>query len=35
MRAELAQAFTGLTEKTVDALVGKAVKDVRARRRKT
>jgi prevent-host-death family protein len=34
MRAELAQAFAGMTEKAVDALVGEAVKDVRARRRK-
>jgi prevent-host-death family protein len=34
MRAELAQAFAGMTEKAVEALVGEAVKDVRARRRK-
>jgi prevent-host-death family protein len=34
MRAELAQAFASMTEKTVDALVSEAVKDVRARRRK-
>ena len=34
MRAELAQAFAGMTEKAVEALVEEAVKDVRARRRK-
>lgn len=34
MRAELAQAFAGMTEKAVEALVDEAVKDVRARRRK-
>jgi prevent-host-death family protein len=34
MRAELAQAFAGMTETAVDALVDEAVKDVRARRRK-
>ena len=34
MRAELAQAFAGIAEKTVDTLVNEAVKDVRGRRRK-
>ena len=34
MRAELAQAFAGMTEKAVGVLVDEAVKDVRARRRK-
>jgi len=34
MRAELAQAFAGTTEKAVEALVGEAVKDLRTRRRK-
>lgn len=34
MRADLAQAFTGMTEKAVETLVDEAVKDVRARRRK-
>ncbi len=32
MRVELARAFAGLTEGTVDALVDEAVKDVRTRR---
>ena len=32
MRAELAQAFEGMTEKAVDALVVEAVKGVRATR---
>ena len=32
MRIELAQAFAGMTEKAVEALVDEAVKDVRARR---
>jgi prevent-host-death family protein len=35
MRADLAHAFAGMTEKKGEALVGEAVKDVRARRRKT
>ena len=34
LRAALAQAFAGRTEKAVEALVDEAVKDVRARRRK-
>ncbi len=34
MRTELAQAFTGIAEKAVEALVDEAVKDVRARRGK-
>ena len=34
MRADLAQAFAGMTEKAVEVLVGEAVQDVRARRRK-
>src|SRR3970040_1723151 len=34
MRAELAQAFAGMTEKAAEALVGEAVKDVRTRRPK-
>lgn len=34
MRTELAQAFSGMTEDTVDELVGEAVNSVRARRRK-
>ena len=34
MRADLAQAFAGIGEKEVEALVGEAVQDVRARRRK-
>ena len=34
MRADLAQAFAGMTEKAVETLVDEAVKDVRARRRK-
>ena len=34
MRTELAQAFTGIAEKAVEALVDEAVRDVRARRGK-
>ena len=34
MRTELAQAFTGMNEEAVGALVDEAVKDVRRRRRK-
>ena len=34
MRVDLAQAFAGMTEETVEALVDAAVKDVRAQRRK-
>ena len=34
MRADLARAFAGMAEKDVESLVGEAVQDVRARRRK-
>ena len=34
MRADLAQAFAGMTEKAAESLLGEAVKSVRARRRK-
>lgn len=34
MRADLAQAFTGIPKKAVEALVDEAVRDVRARRSK-
>lgn len=34
MRADLARAFAGMAEKDVESLVGDAVQDVRARRRK-
>ena len=34
MRAELAQAFSGMSGKEVESLVDEAVTDVRARRRK-
>jgi len=34
MRADLAQAFAGMTENAVEALIGAAVKDVRVRRGK-
>lgn len=34
MRAEIAGAFSGMTEKRVEALAGEAVKEARARRRK-
>ena len=34
MRADLARAFAGMAEKEVETLVGEALQDVRARRRK-